>query len=255
MGKFKDRLDTLVDKVKDFFTPDVKRCLGFLAFAAFGFYINLVVGNYSVYRHNRSKTIRPPLPDVIFDLYFLDGYDTVAVDMPYYFLLFFLMIWFLVDSRRFKIISHVGLAFGTVYCMRALSIVVTLMPPAKKIKRLNMQVKDLFWIGGNISEWYGDYMFSGHISSTTVLVSAYYTFLGKRKSLIVPSIIIGALYLYLCVIIILTRFHYTSDILIAIFVAVPTWISTYHWLRNLRKREKSDGMFMYSADYSLNTEE
>lgn len=245
----------MLAKVKSFFTPEIRRLLLCAAFAFFGVYINLVIGNFSVYRHNRAKTIREPLPDVIFDLYFLDGYDMVAVDMPYYFLLGFLAIWFVIHTKRIKILTHVSLAIGLVYLMRGLSIVVTLMPPAKKIKRINMQIKNIFWIGGNISEWYGDYMFSGHISSSTILLLAYFTFIGKKKSLIIPSIILSAVYLWLSVVIILTRFHYTSDILIAIFVAVPTWFSICNWLKNRRLREKSDGMFMYNAEYSLNTEE
>lgn len=240
-------------KIKDFFTLEIKRLIVLIILSGCALYFNLVVLNYSVYKHNQAVLIRPPLRDLLFEIVYIKGLDHVIVDPPYFLLLGFLAIWFLIDSNRLKILTTLFTNVFLVYLMRGLSILVTLMPPSKMPRRKYMPFKSIWLPHGNISNMYGDYMFSGHVSSSTVFMLTYWYHIGSvSKKRLIPSIIITLIWAYICIIIILTRFHYTSDVIVALSISFSTFFTVVDVWKKIRKKDKikEEGMFYYQSDNS-----
>lgn len=242
------------EKIKAFFKSiETKRLIVLIILSGLALYYNLVVLNYSVYKHNKYELIRPPLRDLLFEIVYIKGWDTAAVDTPYFLLLGFLFIWFLIDSKRWRILTTLFTNIFLVYAMRGTSILVTLMPPSKMPSRKVMPLKSIWLPHGNLSNMYGDYMFSGHVSSSTVFILTYWYHIGSAsKRRIIPSIIITLIWVYICIVIILTRIHYTSDVIVALSISIPTFFVVADVWKKIRKKDKikEEGMFYYQSDNS-----
>lgn len=206
-------------------------------------YMNLVVCNLIVYQINRTIDQDGPLRDILFDIMpNLEGYNFIAVDMPFFIFLIFLAAWFLMDSQRIKIVTAVTYAVAIIYFIRSLCILFTIMPPTMSVERIDVNIKSIWFFNAGVSELYGDCIFSGHVASATIFFFAFVTYIGGRK-LIIPTILLALIWIYLCIMVIMTRMDYSSDVTVALFITMPTfscirlWIKKYHISEQKRDRK------------------
>lgn len=205
-------------------------CLLLFLICIISLYANLIVGNWLVYHFNRDYP-QDPLPDVLLDILpSINGYDFKAVYLPFILFSAFLMIWFILDTRRVQILSVLFTVISITFTIRALTVIVTIVPPTKYYERLDVKLKNIWIFNGNVWNIYGDGMFSGLVTASTALYLTYLTFISK-KEIIVQTIIISILYAYFCIMALFMRYTYTNGVLVALFISIPMFLWVKKWFK------------------------
>lgn len=211
---------------------DKKKIYCFLLFliCAISLYSNLIMGNWLVYQYNRDIP-QDPLPDVLLDvLPAINGYDFIAVYMPFILFALYLVIWFILDPKRVQILSVLFTVISITFFIRALTVVVTIVPPTKYYERLDVKLKYIWIFNGNVWDIYGDGMFSGLVTAATALYLSYITFISKKK-LIFQTLVLTLLYVYFCIMTFFMRYTYTNGVLVSLFITIPMFMCVKKWFK------------------------
>lgn len=222
-------------------------CMIGIVACIFSLYINLVISNLVVLIINRTVDMQEPLDDLLFSvLPHLKGYNLIAVKIPYFLYLLFLLIWFLLESERIKILTALTFTTAIVYFIRSLCIIVTIMPPTQPIDRIDVKINSIWLINSGVSDIYGDCIFSSHVASVTIFFLTFLTYINGKKRLI-ASIPLGLMWFYICFMVIVTRLDYTSDVLVALFITTPIFLCVRLWIKKYHtsKHKKHNDTFEY----------
>lgn len=218
--------------------PNFKRLILSAVVCIIALYLNLVIGNLTVYRLNRNVKLPLPLADILFEwLPEWKSSDLVVLDLPYYLFLAFMFLSFLFHSKRVRVLTVFFTTTAIVYFMRVLTVSVTLMPPAKILpNRLDVGIKSLWWFNGSVSDLYGDSIFSGHISLATVAFFTFIKFMGGMKN-IAATIPATLAWLYICFVVIFTRYQYTSAVFCALYISITVTNCVYIYSKRFKDVE------------------
>ncbi|XP_023231832.1 phosphatidylcholine:ceramide cholinephosphotransferase 2-like [Centruroides sculpturatus] len=239
-----DVLELTSPKEEPNFRPEKWKTLVAFAFLSANLIFNLMCLSI-VHERVPDRTKYPPLPDIFFD-YFppadwaLDVSEIIIMIATWSTLI---LIFF--HRHRFIILRRVFVIIGLLYFMRGITMFVTQVPIASTtyfcspkanstnpllIGKRVLQLMSGFGLSINGQHIFcGDYIYSGH---TVILTMAYLIFqeYGPRKYFILPCIVwlASAVGIFM---VLLSRGHYTVDVVIAYYVTTRVfWI--YHTMAN-----------------------
>jgi hypothetical protein len=150
-------------------------------------------------------------------------------------------------SGTFDIVRRVGHMHGCIFLLRAISILVTVLPNPElkcKIERMDYGLSAYQVMAGYKKTCF-DVLFSGHAAAVTLYGGIWIYYEKRRwlKLLIVPFMIIGYLSL------IATHFHYTVDVLYG-FIFGTLIFCIYHYMLEEIYEKISSKRYMSMAERS-----
>lgn len=227
-------------------------------FFLFGSYLMAMAGDitddiYFRYYCDGSSKFPTPLPDLlsipsmaVIDFLREKKIEMVSITDPLIGILSLILLISLfarskLRGKRALIFSHLCIVWGMCTYFRALCLTTTVLPsfhndicPAlmesrKKNGHLNIFISGFMHLSAPFTQYYpmADYMFSGHAAGATAvyLVTVFEIFSkGNSPWERVRNVLFTLYYLIAVLSIVLTRLHYTADVLIGIFIAVFSYI-------------------------------
>lgn len=140
---------------------------------------------------------------------------------------FFLLVCFAVCGVNLSSLKEFAWKLLLIYILRALTIIITILPKHEKCMYDSKSVTMSTFLGGCY-----DKVFSGHMALTFLGTLIYY-----REKLISFPMFVG-LNIVEAMLIILTRSHYTIDVILAILITYLVYDGDYHIFTDFAKKIK-----------------
>jgi len=167
-----------------------------------------------------NQIVNNPLPDVLFDI--LPDLSDITIPIPNYIYLaqFIVAILSFQNEKKLQLVVQYIFLQSVLTTIRAITVSVTILPNIHLYEYCKKEPGDFFEVFTNIIEHgtCGDYMWSGHTASSFIL----YMFVHRHKSNYFFELLVGLLFGGMILFLILQRWHYTVDIIIAVIV---TWLT------------------------------
>lgn len=258
MEKISDQGDHFLTSLKSKMQSEgLKTLLSF----CYAFFAIIIVAASTVIVQNRVYHMKnfPALPDVVLDHvqyqnWALATCETVAVVL--------MMIWTLViffHRERLTLIKRTCYILANLLLLRALTIIVTAVPLIDVHKTVQfkeyvtyeqklirtLQVAFSFALSLNNSKddlTYGDYIFSGHLLSISLLFNFINHYM--HKSLWPVQLISWCLFLSAVPLMLAAHGHYTIDVILATYIATQ-YFHHYHSHLELHSNNERSNTFMH----------